>query len=131
MAVLIADMVSQRLDRSFRGGIAEVQGAIYRGMVGPGALLSVLSGLMLTFKMYGQFSTSVGAWLGTMQGVGVLATLITLLGAMPAATRLSRLEPVGESAQLFDATATRLRIAGGIGTFLACVALLAGALYRG
>ncbi|MGD9524646.1 MAG: hypothetical protein AB7V35_12325, partial [Gemmatimonadales bacterium] len=87
-------------------------------------------GLLLTFRMYGAMSGQVGTWLGSMQGLGLLAALVTLLGAMPAASRLTRLEPVGETAAAFDATRRRLAITGSIGGTLALLALLAGALYR-
>jgi hypothetical protein len=131
LAVLVAGVAMRRLDRSFWGGIAEVQGALYRTLVGPGAMLNTLSGLMLTFKMYGALSTRVGAGLGSMQALGVLAALVTLLGAMPAATRLSRLEPTGDTSGAFDRLSSRLTRTGALGTALAIGALVAGSLYRG
>lgn len=130
LAAMVAGLAMHRLDRSLWGGVAEAQGAIYRTMVGPGAMFSVATGLLLTFRMYGQLSTQVGAWLGMMQGVGIVAALVTLLGAMPAASRLSRLEAHGDSAAAFDATRRRLAITGSIGGCLALIALVAGALYR-
>ncbi len=131
LATLVAGATMQRLERPHWGGIAEVQGALYRMLVGPGAMVSVASGLMLTFGMYGALSGQVGAWLGTMQATGIAGALVTLLGAMPAASRLSRLEPTGETAAAFDATHRRLAITGSLGMLLALAALLAGALYRG
>jgi uncharacterized membrane protein len=131
LAVWVASMTMRRLDRPFWGGIVEVQGACYRMLVGPGAMVNVASGVLLTFGMYGSLSVRVGAWLGTMQGIGVIAALVSLLAAMPSATRLSRLEPTGDTAAAFDRTAARLAITNGIGTLLAALGLLAGALYRG
>lgn len=130
LAALVAGATMRRLDRSLWGAIAEVQGAIYRILVGPGAIVSLASGLMLTFGMYGALSVQVGPWLGTMQATGVLGTLVTLLVAMPAASRLSRLEPTGETAAAFDQVHRRLALSGTVGMLLAVVALLAGALYR-
>lgn len=130
LAVMMAGIAMRRLDRTLWGGVAEAQGAIYRAMVGPGALVAVISGLLLTFRMYGSLSGQVGPWLGTMQAAGVLGALVTLLGAMPAASRLSRLEPTGDTAAAFDHSRRRLAIAGSIGGTLALIALLAGALYR-
>lgn len=131
LAVWVVGMTMGRLERPFWGGLAEVQGALYRMLVGPGAMVNVFSGVMLTFGMYGSLSVRVGAWLGTMQGIGVIAALVTLLAAMPSASRLSRLEPTGESAPAFDRSAARLAMTNGFGTLLAAIALLAGALYRG
>lgn len=129
-AVLVAGMTMRRLDRGFWGGIAEVQGAIYRTLVAPGAVINIATGLFLTFRMYGQLSGQVGAWLGTMQAAGMAAALVTLLGSMPAAGRLARMEPIGDSAQAFDATRRRLAVTGIVAVLLATLALLAGALYR-
>lgn len=130
LAALVAGGALRRLDRPLWGAVAEVQGAIYRILVGPGAIVSTASGLMLTFGMYGVLSVQVGPWLGTMQATGVLGTLVTLLVAMPAASRLSRLEPVGETAAAFDQVHRRLTVSGAAGLVLAVAALLAGALYR-
>lgn len=130
LAAMIAGLALRRLDRSLWVGVAEAQAAIYRSMIGPGAIVTVFTGLMLTFKMYGSMSVQVGPWLGTMQGVGLIAALVTLLGAMPAATRMARLEPTGNTAGAFDQARRRLAIAGSIGGTLALLALLAGALYR-
>jgi hypothetical protein len=93
-------------------------------------VLAVFTGLILTFRMYGAMSVRVGPWLGTMQGLGLLAALITLLGAMPAANRMSRLEPTGSTAAAFDQARRRLAIAGSLGGMLALAALLASAFYR-
>ncbi len=129
-SVVVAAGTYGRLERRHWGGVAEVQSALYRVLVGPGALLSVASGLMLTFQMYGALSTRVGAWLGWMQALGVLAALVTLLGAMPAAARLARLDPTGDTAPAFDAGRIRLGRMTLIGALLALLALGAGALYR-
>jgi len=131
LAAMAAGLACKRLDRSLWGGVAEAQGAIYRALVGPGAVVTVFTGLLLTFRMYGELSGQVRSWLGTMQGLGLVAALVTLLGAMPAASRLARLEPTGETAAAFDRARRRLAVTGSIGGTLALLSLLAGALYRG
>ncbi len=81
--------------------------------------------------MYGKMSgggASRGS--GTMQGAGILGALVTLLGAMPAAAKLSRLEPIGTQEVAFTAQRKRLAIAASIGGTLGLIALLAGAFYR-
>ena len=130
LGVMIAGVVMARLDRSLWGGVADVQAALYRVLVGPGSILAVASGVVLTLRMYGALSGDSHPWLGMMQGMGLLGALVTLLGAMPAAARLGRLEPLGETAAAFDAARTRLRITGMIGSICALLALVAGALYR-
>ena len=130
LGVLWAGLVMKRLDRSLWGGIADVQAALYRALVGPGSILTVASGVVLTFRMYGALSGQSHPWLGMMQGMGFLGALITLLGAMPAAAKLSRLEPLGETAAAFDAARNRLWITGLLGGICSFLALVAGALYR-
>lgn len=128
--VLVAGTAYARLDRQYWGPVAETQAALTRLLVGPGAMLAVASGLMLTFRMYGAMSVQVGAWLGSMQALGVLSALVTLLGAMPAAARLARLESTGDTAAAFDASRRRLVRLTLAGMALAVMALGAGALYR-
>lgn len=126
----MAGITMKRLDRSLWGGVADAQAAIYRTLVGPGSILTVASGVVLTFRMYGALSGQTPAWLGMMQGMGLVGALVTLLGAMPAAFKLSRLEPLGETAAAFDAARMRLRITGAVGGIFSFLALVAGALYR-
>lgn len=130
LGVMMAGITMNRLDRSLWGGVADVQSALYRFLVAPGSILTVLSGVVLTLRMYGALSGQTPQWLGMMQGMGVLGALVTLLGAMPAAAKLARLEPLGESARAFDAARSRLRVTGMIGGICSFLALVAGALYR-
>jgi hypothetical protein len=121
----------KRIDRSLWGAVVDAQASIYRVLVGPGAIVVVLSGIIMTLRLYnGMSGNQADPWLGTMQGAGILGALVTLLGAMPAALRLSRLEPLGPQAAAFDAMRKRLAITGSIGGTLGLIALLAGAFYH-
>lgn len=131
MAVMVSGVVMRSLDRAFWGAIVDVQAMLYRVLLGPGAVVTVMSGLFLTFGLYGRLSGQVAAWLGLMQGCGLIAAAITLLGAMPAAARLTRLEPLGATAAAFDASRRRLVGTGAVAGLFGLVALVAGALYRG
>ncbi|MBK6493766.1 MAG: hypothetical protein IPO52_09205 [Gemmatimonadetes bacterium] len=130
MGVMVAGAVMKRLERSLWGGVADVQAGIYRYLIGPGSIIAVVSGLILTLRMYNGMSVQVGPWLGMMQGFGLLGALVTLLGAMPAAAKLTRLEAVGETAPAFDAARKRMVLAGMIGGTMSALALIAGALYK-
>ena len=130
MAVMVAGLAMKRMDRSLWGAVVDVQAALYRALLGPGSAVTVLSGLFLTFGMYGSLSKDVAAWLGVMQVTGVLAALVTLLGAMPAAQRLTRLEPIGDGAAAFDVARRRMALSGALAGALGAVAMVAGALYR-
>jgi len=131
LAAMVMGIAMKRMDRSLWGGVADAQAAVYQMLIGPGAMGVVLSGIVLTFRMYGSMSGGqAGSWLGTMQGAGVIGALVTLLGAMPAAAKLSRLEPVGPQEAAFAAQRKRLAITGSIGGTLGLIALLAGAFYQ-
>jgi len=130
LGVMMAGITMKKLDRSLWGGVADVQSALFRLLVAPGSIVTLASGFVLTMQMYGALSGQSRPWMGMMQGMGFLGTLITLLGAMPAAAKLARLEPLGETAAAFDAARARLRITGMIGGFCSFLALVAGALYR-
>ncbi len=131
LAVMVAGVAMKRMDRSLWGGVVDTQAAVYRTLIGPGALLVVLTGIIMTLHMYsGMVGGQAGPWLGTMQGAGILGALVMLIGAMPLALRLSRLEPLGEQAALFDALRKRLALVSSIGGTLALIALLAAAFYR-
>ena len=112
------------------GPVVRLQGAIYRALVGPGALASTVSGFVLTLQMYNQV-TAVGLshWLMAMQGLGVVATLIVLLGAIPTSAKLSRLEPTGPTAPAFHGLRKRMVMLGMLSGTLAVLALVAGAAY--
>ncbi len=126
----VASLAMRRLDRSLWGAAVEVQGAIYRGLIAPGAVIVLFSGILMALSAPGAMSGDVGPWLGTMEGAGAVGALVSLLGSLPIAARLSRLEPVGPQAPLFDALRARLRVVSSIAGTLALIALLAGALYR-
>lgn len=130
LSVMVASVAMRKMDRSVWGGVVDAQAKIYRVLIGPGAVLTVVSGLILTMEMYNSLSMKVGAWLGMMQGAGIVAALAILLGSLPAVAKLSRLEPIGPDAPHFDRLRRRLAITSTISGTLALVALVAGAFYR-
>ena len=130
LAAMVTGISMKRIDRSLWGAVVDAQAAIYQVLVGPGAIGVVLSGIVMTVRIYGQMSGGqANSWLGTMQGAGVVGALVTLLGAMPAAAKLSRLEPIGTQQAAFDAQRKRLAMMGSIGGTLGIIALVAGAFY--
>jgi hypothetical protein len=100
--------------------------------IAPGALLTVLSGIILTFSVTAQTGELVGfsIWLVIMQGAGILAALLTLLITLPTSSKLGRLDPTGEGAGYFDELRQRQRIVASISGTLGLVALVAGAFVR-
>ena len=130
IAAMITGIAAKREDRHGLGAIVRAQGSLMKAAIAPGALLAVLSGLILTFQLSGSGGELVGfnLWLVIMQGAGLVAALLTLLIALPTASKLSRLDPVGEGSRYFDELRQRQRIVGSISGTLGLVALFAGAM---
>jgi hypothetical protein len=130
IAAMIIGVAAKREDRNGLGAVVRAQGSLMKVAIAPGALLAVLSGLILTFQVSGSAGEIVGfnLWLVMMQGAGLVAALLTLLIALPTASKLSRLDSTGETARYFDELRQRQRIVGSIAGSLGLVALFAGAM---
>jgi hypothetical protein len=128
IAAMIIGIAARREDRHGLGAVVRAQGALMRVAIAPGALLAVLSGLILTFQISDSDLPGFSIWLMLMQGAGLVAALLTLLIALPTASKLSRLDAVGETARYFDELRQRQRIVGSISGTLGLVALFAGAM---
>jgi hypothetical protein len=124
---MIMGIAAKREDRHGLGAVVRAQTSLMKTAIAPGAILAVLSGLILTF----QLATDVpgfNMWLVIMQGSGLIAALLTLLIALPTAAKLSRLDPLGEAAGYFDELRQRQRIVASISGSFGLVALFAGAM---
>lgn len=129
-ALMVTAVAMRKVDRALWGAVVDGQAAVYRMIVGPGAILVVVTGIIMTLAMYsGMSGSGAGPWLGTMQGAGIVGALVMLLWAMPTAARLTKLEPVGADAPHFDRFRKRLAIASSVGGTLGIIALLAAAFY--
>jgi hypothetical protein len=131
-ASMVAGIAAKRESRDGLGAVVRLQAAVQRAIIAPGALLTVLSGLILTFSVTGRTGELVGfsMWLVVMQGAGIIGALVTLLVSLPTATKLARLDPAGPNGAYFDELRQRQKIVASIAGLFALIALVAGALYR-
>ena len=129
LAVMVAGIAMKKMDRSVWGGVVDAQAAVYRTLIGPGAILSVASGVILTFEMYNRLAVKVTPWMGAMQGLGLLGALVILLGSVPLVGKLFRLEPLGPDAAIRSAAGPAGDLGALSGT-LGLLALLAGSYSR-
>jgi protein-S-isoprenylcysteine O-methyltransferase Ste14 len=127
---MVIGIAAKQEERHGLGAVVRAQSKLTKTAIAPGALLTVLSGLLLTFQLSGSELAGFSLWLVIMQGSGVLAALLTLLIALPTAARLGRLDPLGEGARYFDELRQRQRIVASIAGTLGLVALFAGAMLR-
>lgn len=130
IASMIMAVAAKREDRHGLGAVVRTQSKVMKIAISPGALLTVLSGLILTISLTGASGEYAGfsIWLVLMQGAGIIAALLTLLISLPTAAKLSRLDPEGEGAGYFDELRQRQRIVGSISGTLGLLALFAGAM---
>jgi hypothetical protein len=129
IASMIIGIAAKREDRHGLGAVVRAQATLMKTAIAPGALLAVLSGLILTFQISaGGDLVGFSLWLIIMQGAGLVAALLTLLISLPTATKLGRIDPAGERAQYFDELRQRQRIVASIAGTFGLVALFAGAM---
>ena len=133
LAAMVAGIASRREDRGGLGAVVRTQAAVQKILVAPGALLTVLSGLMLTFSVTSLEGGAAGFsfWLVLMQGAGIIGALIVLLVGLPTAAKLGRLDAEGSGAAYFDELRQRQRVVGSIAGVFALVALVGGAMVAG
>lgn len=132
LASMVAGIAAKREERAALGPLMRSQAAVQKAIVAPGALLTVLSGLILTFSVSGRTGELVGfnVALIVMQLAGLVGGLLSLTVALPTAAKLGRLDPVGPGSAYFDELRQRQRVASSIAGILALVALVAGAMVR-
>ena len=130
IAAMIMGIAAKREDRHGLGAVVRAQASVMKVAIAPGAILAVLSGLILTVRVTGGEVPGFSIWLIIMQGAGVVAALLTLLILLPTATKLSRLDPLGEAAGYFDELRQRQRIVASISGTFGLVALFAGAMLK-
>ena len=132
LAAMVAGISAKREDRAGLGAVVRAQAAVHKSIIAPGAILVVLSGLILTFSVSGRTGELVGfnVWLVVMQGAGLIGALTVLLIGLPTAAKLARLDPLGQGAAFFDELRQRQRIVASVSGVLALVALVAGAFVR-
>jgi hypothetical protein len=126
---MVAGIRGRREERNIQGAVARLQAALGRLLIGPGALLTLVSGVFLSLRMVGN-NGPPSVWLMVMQGAGVIAAGLTLFVVLPTVSRLARINPVGETSALFDALRLRHAVVGSISGTLGLIALLAGVMNR-
>ncbi len=128
LAAMFVGIASKAEDRASLAALARALAVVHRSVVSPGAVLAVISGLVLTFKVTGMAAPS--RWLMAMQGAGLVGALINLAVMLPTASRAARIDPTGPDGAYFDELRGRMRVAGMVAGTLGLIALVAGAMIR-
>jgi hypothetical protein len=127
-AAMVAGIAAKSESRAGLGAITHAQAAIQKRVIAPGAVLVVFSGLILTVRLMNAMTTSLSTWLMVMQGAGILGALVVLLGGLPIASRLARLDAEGPHAAHFDELRRRQKLVSSVAGVLGLVALVGGIL---
>jgi hypothetical protein len=132
VASMVAGVSARAEGRDGLGVVARAQAAIQKVLIAPGALLTVLSGLILTFRVTARTGELVGfnLWLVLMQAAGIVGALVALLISLPTASKLARLDPAGQHAAYFDELRARQKVTSSIAGVLALAALVGGVMVR-
>ena len=118
IATMIAGVAAKRFAPGDRLAVYRVNGLVWRALIGPGAMATLLSGLLLA--MGWMKSGAAPNWMTVMMGLGFIGALVAAGVAMPTASRMSQLEldPRGELPEHFASLRKRLAwsatIAGGL-----------------
>ena len=132
MATMVVGVTSKHFAPDERLAAYRATGKVQTRLVGPGALVVVLSGGMLMMNSAYMAGGPPPGWLSLMMLCGIVAAVITLVVTMPAASRLARLEldPRGELPEAFHGLRKRMVIFATIAGTLGILALLAGTVMR-
>jgi hypothetical protein len=132
MASMVVGVTAKNFAPDERLAAYRTTGKVQTRLVGPGALLVVISGMLLMMNSAYMSGGAPPGWLSFMVAAGIIAAVITVVVTMPAASRLARLEldPRGELPEAFQGLRKRMVIFATIAGTLGLLALLAGTVFR-
>jgi len=129
LAIMLAGITAKHFPPEERLAVYRATSVVARNLIGPGALLVLLSGFVLSIPF---FQAQMPGWLMAMQGLGLIGAIIAIGIVTPTAARLGRLEldPRGELPESFSGLRKRQAIFATIAGAFALLALLAGTVMR-
>lgn len=131
VATMVLGIVAKRFTPESRLASYRLTSAVWRGLVGPGAVGVTVSGLAISMPFMQSGATP--GWMMLMMVTGIVGALIAIGVSLPAAAQLGRLEvdPRGEIPERFHALRSRLVWGSSIAGALAIIGLIAGTVMRG
>lgn len=130
LAMMLAGIAAKHFPPEERLAVYRATSVVARNLIGPGALLVLVSGFVLSLPF---FKTAiVPGWLVAMQGLGLVGALIAIGVVTPTAARMGRLEldPRGELPESFAGLRKRQVIFSTTAGTLALLSLLAATVMR-
>jgi len=130
LAVMLSGITAKYFPPDQRLAVYRIMSVVSRNLIGPGAVLVVVSGIVLSVPYFK--GATVPTWLAAMQGLGLLGAIVAIGLVMPTAARLGRLEldPRGDLPESFAGLRRRQAIFATLAGVLALAALVAGTITR-
>ncbi|SRR6266540_644062 len=130
LAMMLAGITAKHFGPEERLAVYRATSVVARNLVGPGALLVLVSGFILSLPFFR--SAVVPGWLISMQGLGLLGAIIAIGVVTPTAARMGRLtlDPRGELPESFAGLRKRQVIFATAAGVFALLALLAGTVMK-
>ena len=129
LAMMLAGITAKNFSPEERLAVYRTTSVVARNLIGPGALLVLVSGFVLSVPY---FSATMPGWLMAMQGLGLIGVVIAIGIVTPTAARMGRLQldPRGELPESFAGLRKRQAIFATIAGVFALLALLAGTVMK-
>ena len=130
LAVMLSGITAKYFPPEQRLAVYRVMSVVTRNLIGPGAVLVVVSGFVLSVPYLK--NATVPTWLMAMQGLGLLGAIVAIVIVTPTAARLGRLDldPRGDLPESFAGLRRRQAIFATLAGVFALLALLAGTVFR-
>ena len=130
LAMMLAGITAKHFPPEERLAVYRATGVVARNLIGPGALLVLVSGFVLSLPFFK--STVVPSWLMAMQGLGLIGAIVAIGVVTPTAARMARLQldPRGELPESFAGLRKRQAIFATVAGVFALLSLLTGTVMR-
>ncbi|HEV8382614.1 MAG TPA: hypothetical protein VGQ29_13590 [Gemmatimonadales bacterium] len=130
LAVMLSGITAKYFAPDQRLAVYRVMSVVTRNLIGPGAVLVVVSGFVLSVPYFK--NATVPTWLMAMQAFGLLGAIVAIAIVTPTAARLGRLDldPRGELPESFAGLRRRQAIFATVAGVFALLALISGTLFR-
>ena len=130
LAAMLAGIISKNFAPDHRLAVYRAISFFVRSLIGPGAVLVVVSGFILSAPYFK--NATVPTWLLAMQSLGFIGAVIAVAIVTPTAARLGRLDldARGELPEAFVGLRRRQAIFATLAGVLALLSLMTGTFLR-
>ena len=130
LAMMLAGITAKHFPPEERLAVYRTTSVVARNLIGPGALLVLVSGFVLSLPFFQ--TVDVPSWQMAMQALGLIGANIANGVVTPTAARMGRLEldPRGELPESFAGLRKRQAIFATAAGVFALLALVAGTVMR-